>query len=61
MKVYALDEHKYDELSEFLEMIVSCGKKFLKEMEEGEFGARKRHHEDDWDDYDYKIKRGGRY
>jgi hypothetical protein len=60
MKVYTLDEHKYDELSDFLEMVVSCGKKFLKEMEEGEFGARKRH-EDDWDDYDYKIKRGGRY
>jgi hypothetical protein len=29
-------------------------------MEHGEFGARKRH-EDDWEDYDYKIKRGGRY
>jgi hypothetical protein len=60
MKVYTIDEEKYEDLSEFLEMIVSCGKKFLKEMEHGEFGARKRH-EDDWEDYDYKIKRGGRY
>lgn len=61
MKVYTLDEEKYEDLSEFLEMIVSCGKKFLKEMEHGEFGSRRHHDNEDWEDYDYKIKRGNRY
>ena len=60
MKVYTLDEEKFEDLSEFLEMIVSCGKKFLKEMENSE-SATKKHYSEDWEDYDYKIKRGPRY
>ena len=60
MKVYTLDEEKFEDLSEFLEMIVSCGKKFLKEMENSE-STTKKYHSEDWEDYDYKIKRGPRY
>ena len=63
MRVYSIEEKDYNELEEYLEKVVKCGKKLLKAMESGEFGSRNRHH-DDWDeedDYDWKIKRGNRY
>lgn len=61
MKVYSIEEKDYEELEEYLEKVVKCGKKLLKAMESGEFGSRNRHDWDEEDDYDWKIKRGGRY
>lgn len=60
MKVYTLQEHDYSELEDTLECIMAKAKKFLAKMEEGEFGSRKRHWDEE-DEYDWKIKKGYRY
>ena len=61
MRVYSLQEADYNELEEYLEKIVKCGKKLLNMIENNEYGSRNRHEWDGEDDYDWKIKRGGRY
>ena len=60
MKVYTLQETDYSDLEETLECIMHKAKKFLAKMEDGEFGSRN-YGSKDWDDYDWKIRKGSRY
>ena len=64
MKVYTLQETDYSDLAESLECIANKAMKFLRKMEDGDFGNRNRmgwRYDDYDDDYDWKVKKGHRY
>lgn len=60
MKMYTIEEDKYEELEEWVERIVACGEKLLNKLQHSEFAMKSRD-EFENDDYDWKIKKGNRY
>lgn len=69
MRIYTLEESGYEDLSKIVEKMqdtIRCAKKLLSEVEmSSESGSRmgwKKKYDDDedYDDYDWKIKKGYR-
>ncbi len=69
MKVYTIEEDNYEELSNWVNKIVSCGKKIMEKLNDetsvrsGFRNRDKYYMQENGEDYDWSIKkgRGGRY
>lgn len=69
MKVYTIEEDNYEELSNWVNKIVNCGKKIMEKLNDetsvrsGFRNRDKYYTQENDEDYDWSIKkgRGGRY
>lgn len=69
MKIYTIEEDNYEELSNWVNKIVNCGKKIMEKLNDDSsirsgFRNRDKYYNQEHDeDYDWSVKkvRGGRY
>lgn len=65
MKVFTIEETCYNDLEETLGKVMKYGKKLLECMEESELESKGymgwKRRDDEYEDYDWKIKKGRRY
>ncbi len=69
MKIYTIEEDNYEELSNWVNKIVNCGKKIMEKLNDDSsvrsgFRNRDKYYNQEYDeDYDWAVKkvRGGRY
>lgn len=69
MKIYTIEEDNYTELTEWVNKVLTCGKKLLEKLGDESvvhtgFRNRGKYYEEDYDDdYEWNVKkvRSGRY